>query len=206
MKKKLLLLVIAVLAVATLIGGGVSAAIVQSRNVSLAIQAGDSEIVAKVDGIPVTMGSVRIATESAMNNDTKVTNKNALKMALNAIFETKAAIAEAQRLGINASSEGYAMYMEAKSLCEDPEIGEPCRQFIEDRGYSQEEFWENALPLYIEEASIAKLSWIVVENSGLGNASYEEQGRAWAQYKVELRNNAQIEWQNQMLRYMYLSQ
>jgi hypothetical protein len=168
-------------------------------------QQGDDEVVAIVQGFEVTMRPIRLGSSFARSMSPELSENESLKQVMTEIFKRKALLAEAERLGIDATEEGYAEYMHSKAAYEDPERGEPIREHIQALGMSDDEYWEQALLGFIEAATIVKLWNMHIEEIGLGKATYEEQWQARNRYAAELLENATIIWKDPVLESVYLS-
>ncbi|MBA7465703.1 hypothetical protein ES708_18742 [subsurface metagenome] len=168
-------------------------------------QQGDDKVIAVVQGMEVTMRPIRIGSSFARSMFPELSENESLKQVMTELFKRKALLAEAKRLGIDATEEGYAEYMNSKTAYEDPQRGGPIRDHIKTLGMSDDEYWKKALPGYIEAATIVKLWNMHIEDIGLEEATYEEQWQAKNRYAAELLANARIIWKAPALEAIYIS-
>jgi hypothetical protein len=165
---------------------------------------GDDDVVASVNGIDVFMGTIRKATSFLCSTSPEISEDAAIKQVMTELFKRRALLAEANRLGIDGTEEGYAQYDEIKkSYNDDQEFRGTVQEQIDLLGISEDEYWENALEGYIKTSTIVKLWNYHVSEIGMQNASYEEQWQIRNQYSDELLKKADIVWMNAELESIY---
>lgn len=203
-KKSLVIISLVVIAILSIGVVAIASPLFSSDNL-YKHQQGDDEVVAIVQGIEVTMRPIRIGASFARSVSPELSENESLKQVMTELFTRRALLAEAKRLGIDATEEGHAEYMNSRAAYEDPKRAEPIREYIKTLGMTDDEYWEKALPGYIEAATIVKLWNMHIEEIGLGNATYEEQWQARNRYAAELLENATIIWKDPVLESVYLS-
>jgi hypothetical protein len=167
---------------------------------------GDDDVVASVNGIDVFMGTIRKATSFLCSTSPEISEDAAIKQVMTELFKRRALLAEANRLGIDGTEEGYAQYDEIKkSYNDDQEFRGTVQEQIDILGMSEDEYWKNALEGYIEAAKVVKLWNYHISEIGMQNASYEEQWQVRNQYSDELLKKADIVWINTELESIYKS-
>ena len=164
----------------------------------------DDDVAAIVDGLNVYMNTIRRGAAFLCDSSPEISEEAAFKQVMIELFKRRVLLAEANRLGIDGTEEGYAQYDEIrKSYNEDPELKGIVQEQIDILGVSEDEYWENALEGYIKSSTIVKLWNYHVSEMGMQNASYEEQWQIRYQYSDELLKKADIVWMNKELESIY---
>ena len=81
--------------------------------------------------------------------------------------------------------------------------GRPCRDSIEEKGLTVDEYWASALPEYRLTLGKIKLYQTVMDERGLSDADYDTLIMARANYDAEVHRNADIVWRDENLKRLY---
>lgn len=163
----------------------------------------DSDIVAVVGGVAVTMRPFRTNAETERLRNPALSENEALKQAILPVLEQFAAYAEARRRGLEVPKEEARRFADMqRALCEGPD-GEDCRQFIASTGMSMDEYWASAVAGYQQGLSIANLMRALVKERNLYDAADEKRLAYWSNYLHTLLGETVIEWKDSRLESLY---
>ena len=199
------IVVILLLAIVALITGGVILAASSFLSDLYKHESSDDDIIAIVQGFDVTRRPIRIGSEFLRSMSSELSQDESIQIVLNEIFTRKVLLAEAARLGIDATNEGYRDFLDAKTAFADPILGEPIREHIRMLGMTAEDYWNQTLPGYIEAATIVKLKNLHLQEVGLSEASYQQQWEEQNRYAANLLQNATIVWKDLSMKTVYES-
>lgn len=187
---------LAVIALAAFAGAGAAADPVGQLYAQILKKTpGDAEIVAVVDGIPVSRMEVRVATETARSEKAGLSDQEARKAGLRAAAKGAAIKAEVKRRGIQVSQEEAQratdqvrqMYQQAPAAQKAP-IDADIRQ----SGLSPDEYWKSKVENYGRGVAVAKLIQ-QVQAELPPTATQQERFAHWERFAESLVDKAKVE-------------
>ncbi|MHB1160503.1 MAG: SurA N-terminal domain-containing protein [Chloroflexota bacterium] len=192
----LLAVVLAVAALVYLIGlGGATDPVDQLNKQILAKVSGDSDIVAVVDGVPVTRKEVRIATEVARQQRPGLSEGEARKNGLHMAVKGAAIKAEVKRRGIQVTQDEAQQAADYQRQLYQRAPGDQKALVDEEirlSGLSPDEFWKMKVQDYGQGVATAKLIG-QVQGELQSTAPQQERFNHWEEFVETLVNRAKIE-------------
>lgn len=163
---------------------------------------GDSEVVARVEGQPVTRAELRIGVAILELNNNVGPHKTAANQqaALKQIIEVRALAAEAVRRGYSPSEAELSQYIEQvrQGFTAGATAGGQLNEFLSGTGQTQDAFFSSAFARthYAEAAAVGRLRASVVG----GEASPDAANSAWNAFAAAITRQAKVEITDPTLR------
>lgn len=139
-KESIMMCLVAAVAALTLVA--LAAASGASRATATAND--DDRVIATVEGIPVTLSPIRTGSSLVRSMSPQISEADSVRLIMTEIFGRKALLAEAVRLGLDGTAEGYAQYEKSRALLNDPEGRPVTLQRIRELGMTDEQYWSEA--------------------------------------------------------------
>jgi hypothetical protein len=156
---------------------------------------GDEEVVATVNGEPITRGEVRRVAFAMRSNQPDLSEAEARKRAFHEAAKRAAARAEALRLGLEPSAEeidAAVRFLREQWLKAPPEQRAVLEEDIRQSGLSEEEYWERFREQHARAALPGKLAQWRAEQAA--KARPLAQPSPFEDYLEELLGRARVEY------------
>lgn len=187
---------LAVIAVAVFAGAGAAADPVGQLYAQILKKTpGDADVVAVVDGVPVSRMEFHVATETARSEKAGLSDQEARKAGLRAALKGAAIKAEVKRRGIQVSQEEAQratdqvrqMYQQSPAAQKAP-IDADIRQ----SGLTPDEYWKSKVENYGQGVAVAKLIQQVQAELPAA-ATQQERFAHWERFSETLVDRAKVE-------------
>lgn len=200
-------LLFGLIAVALIAAGAVAAAVVVGEGRFAGIgkeHRGDSDVVAVVGDVEVLRREVRISTALSRVGAPEWSADEVSERVIVGVVDEGIQYAEARRRGLEVSLEEAEAHRDSmREHCYGPE-GQECRDFIDQLGVPEDEYWEQVVSGYRRGLSKVKLMQAVFKENGLwAEATNEELVAFEREYVKGLRDTTPIVWKDPGLERTY---
>ena len=162
-------------------------------------QEGDDRELATVEGIPFTVGQLRIAYESHMVVEPELSEGEAIKATILDGVDSLLLTAEAASRNLETTKEeARARVEQTRATCEmDDQVEEECRANLSRLGFDYEEYWEELVPA-IQESQTTLKAMDALREEYLTKTTANVEGELLDWLVIhEVRENADITWHDE---------
>ena len=160
---------------------------------------GDDRELATVEGIPFTVGQLRIAYESHMVVEPELSEGEAIKARILDRVDSLLLTAEAASRNLETTEEeARARVEQNRATCEmDDQVEEECRENLSRLGFDYEEYWEKLVPA-IQESHTTLKAMDALREEYLTKTTADAEGELLDWLVIhEVRENADITWHDE---------